>query len=101
MTRKDGLRTGCFAHGALRVRISTMTAYLILLVVFVVLTLGAYLCLRGRWVLAWLRGTLGLGLIVVALLMILYGMDLRYYQVLSEEQPVARVLVNQIDDQLW
>lgn len=78
-----------------------MTAYLILIVGFVALALGAILCLRGRWVLGWLRGTLGLGLVAAAILMILYGMDLRYYQVLSEEQPVARVLVNRIDNQLW
>lgn len=78
-----------------------MTAYLILVIGLLALALGAFLCLRGRWVLAWIRGTLGLGLVALAILMILYGMDLRYYQVLTEEQPVARLLVSQLDDQLW
>lgn len=78
-----------------------MTAYLILVVGCIALVLGAILCLRGRWVLAWIRGTLGLGLVALAILMILYGMDLRYYEVLTEEQPVARILVSRLDDQLW
>lgn len=78
-----------------------MTPYLILLVGFIALALGAFLCLRGGWILAWVRGTLGLGLVALAILMILYGMDLRYYQVLTSEQPVARILVSRLDTQLW
>ena len=78
-----------------------MMAYLILLLGCLAFVLGAVLCLRGRWVLAWMRGTVGLALLVLAVLMIVYGMDLRYYQVLTNEQPVARILITQTGEQQW
>ncbi len=70
-----------------------MIAYLLVLIGILALILGSLLCLRGKWLLAWLRGTLGLVLVGGALLLVFCGRDLRYYQVLVSEQPVARLLI--------
>lgn len=78
-----------------------MSSLLLIVLSAVGLILGVLLCFRGRWFLAWLRGTAGLLLIAAAVLLFFFGMDMRYYQVLTAEQPVARLAVTRLDDQSW
>ncbi len=54
--------------------------------------------LIGRWMLAWLRGSAGLLLLGVAVVLALTGWDFRSYQQISTVSPIATVAFSKIDD---
>lgn len=58
--------------------------------------LGLRLLLRRRWVLGWLRGTVGLVLMAAAVVLAFSAWDLQHYRSLSEEQAVAALAFSQL-----
>jgi hypothetical protein len=61
--------------------------------------LGAWVLLRQRWFLQWLKGTAGLALVGLAVYLSLFALNLYSYSALTEEQPVATVSFRQVADQ--
>jgi hypothetical protein len=54
--------------------------------------------LIGSWLLQWLRGSAGLALLALAVLIALAGWDLRSYQQVNVSKPIATLAFNRIDD---
>jgi len=54
---------------------------------------------RGTWLLPWLRGTLGLGLVIFALLLILIGVDMMTYRQLINDKPLGTISFQKKGDQ--
>lgn len=63
------------------------------LLALIVLWLGARTLWKGPWLLAWLRGCLGVGLLAAALMLGLLGYDFSTYQERLSGQPVAVVSI--------
>jgi len=57
------------------------------------LFLTIYFLTRERWFKQWLRGTLGISLVVFSLLLILVAVNLYTYQQLTSEKPVATISI--------
>lgn len=54
--------------------------------------------LIGSWLLQWLRGSAGLALLALAVLIALAGWDLRSYQQVNAGKPIATLAFNRIED---
>lgn len=67
----------------------------------VVALFGLRLLFNRHWLLGWLRGTIGLTVLVLAVLVGLGAWDLRNYQQILSEQPVATLNFNKLDTQRY
>lgn len=56
---------------------------------------------RFNWVLAWLRGTVGLFFLAAAFVFVYAAFDLSSYEALLTERPVATVAFEKVDDQFF
>ena len=65
----------------------------------VVAVFGLRLLFDRHWLLGWLRGTLGLGVMALAAIVALGAWDLRSYEQVLFEQPVATLTFNRIEPQ--
>ncbi len=65
------------------------------------LVVALRLLLRRDWLLAWLRGTLGLFALFCAFMIALTAMDLRSYTSLSDETAIAVVFVEELGPQQY
>lgn len=54
--------------------------------------------LIGNWILAWLRGSAGLLLLAVAIVLALAAWDIRSYQQVASERPIATLAFSKIGD---
>lgn len=54
--------------------------------------------LIGSWLLQWLRGSAGLALLALAVLIALAGWDLRSYQQVNVSKPITTLAFNRIED---
>lgn len=64
-----------------------------------VLVLSLYFFSRGQWFQQWLRGTLGLSLAALAVLVLLFAANLYSYQQLTAEKPVATLSIEKLQRQ--
>ncbi len=64
-----------------------------------------YFCIklvgRGTWILAWMRGTVAVGLLIIALLLVLTGLDLLSYKQLYEHKPLGTISFAQEGEQSY
>lgn len=67
------------------------------LVALVILLVSLRL-LIGNWILGWLRGSAGLLLLSVAIVLALAGWDMRGYQQASASRPIATLAFSKVDD---
>ena len=61
--------------------------------------LGAWVLLRQKWVLQWLKGTAGLLLVVLAIYMSVFALNLYGYKEYAQEVSVATVSFRESGDQ--
>lgn len=64
-------------------------AFVIVVMALGSLLLAAFILWRPHWIIPWLKGSAGLSLLVVALLLALLAANIHGYRVLSNEEPVA------------
>lgn len=67
-----------------------------------VLLLAALLFFRHpTWIRDWLKGSLGLGLIALALLVLALGWNLRSWEAVAADDPIETVSVSRVGEQQW
>jgi hypothetical protein len=54
---------------------------------------------KGRWIIAWMRGSVGLGLLALAVFMVLVSLDLLSYKQLLSEKTLGTISFSQNDTQ--
>lgn len=69
------------------------------LLALLVLALGFKLLWNRHWLLGWLRGSIGLVLIAVAVMLGLIGWDLHRYRALAHEEPIANLAFTRVQPQ--
>lgn len=62
---------------------------------------GAWILLRQRWFLQWLKGTAGLALVAVAIYFSLFAFNLFSYHQLTTDKPIATVSFRQVAPQVF
>ncbi|WP_075187906.1 multidrug transporter [Teredinibacter haidensis] len=72
---------------------------LIILLSLAAIYFGLKMMGRGRWLLAWMRGTFGIGLLVGAVLLGLLSLDLLSYKLLLENKPLGTISFSKLADQ--
>ncbi|MBZ2187978.1 hypothetical protein K8B33_02615 [Alcanivorax sp. JB21] len=70
-----------------------------ILVSLVLLGLGAWVLLRQRWLLQWLKGTAGLAMLVAAVYLSLLALNLYSYDELNPDAPLATVSFRELAPQ--
>ncbi|WP_101675603.1 hypothetical protein [Alloalcanivorax mobilis] len=73
----------------------------ILAISLVLVLLGAWILLRHRWVLQWIKGTLGLAVLAMAVYLVLVAINLYSFQELNGETPVATVSFRAAGEQAY
>lgn len=74
---------------------------LILLVSLLMVLAGAWILLRHKWVLQWIKGTLGLLIVALAAYLVLVAVNLYGFHELNAETPVATVSFRATGDQAY
>lgn len=76
------------------------------LIALVVITIGAMIAykalgilLRGSWIMGWLRGMVGLILLIIAVALALMAYDIFRYKQIMQEQVIATISFEKIEDQ--
>ncbi len=64
----------------------------------IIILLASLRLLIGNWILAWLRGSAGLLLLCIAIVLLLAAWDVRGYQQVSATRPIATLAFSKIDD---
>lgn len=62
---------------------------------------GAKTLKRFDWFFAWIRGTIGLAFVAVAVLVLIFALDLASYRQLLSEKTVATLSFQKLDEQLY
>jgi len=73
----------------------------ILAISLVLVLIGAWILLRHRWVLQWIKGTLGLAVLAMAVYLVLVAVNLYSFQELNGETPVATVSFRAAGEQTY
>ncbi len=76
-------------------------ACIIIFIGILVLYSALRMLIRKGWMLAWLRGMLGLVLLGASILLVLVAVDLFSYQQLSREKPVGTISFSEIGDRTF
>lgn len=74
---------------------------LILAASLVMVLAGAWILLRHKWVLQWIKGSLGLAVLALAVYLVLVAVNLYGFHELNAETPVATVSFRALDDQAY
>lgn len=74
---------------------------IIFLLAIIAVYLGIKMVGKGTWLLAWLKGTAGLSLLVIAVLLVLISMDMLSYQQVFNEKPLGTISFEKKGDQLY
>lgn len=69
------------------------------LIAFAIVLFGARVLLNRSWFLGWLRGTFGISVVVLAIVLMLAAWDLRSYEQVLAQQPVATLTFNKLQPQ--
>lgn len=69
----------------------TALAGVIILGAIVIVFIAGRLLIKGSWFVGWLKGMTGLGLLVIAVILALSGLDFYSYKQLSKEQNIANL----------
>lgn len=77
----------------------SVAPFLILAISLVLVMIGAWVLLRHKWVLQWIKGSLGLAVIALAVYLVLVAMNLYGFHELNAETPVATVSFRKTGDQ--
>lgn len=72
---------------------------IIILFVIVLTAMVVFLLWRSQWFIQWLKGTLGIGLVVAAIFLLFGLIDLWSYQQLNNEKLISTVSIYQLDEQ--
>lgn len=72
---------------------------IIILFVIVLTAMVFFLLWRSQWFIQWLKGTLGIGLVVAAIFLLFGLIDLWSYQQLNNEKLISTVSIYQLDEQ--
>ncbi len=65
----------------------------------VILAAGLRLLVRGGWLLGWLRGMSGAVIVCLAIVFALVALDIRTYQALTQEKPIATISFEKLGHQ--
>lgn len=74
---------------------------LILAASLVMVLAGAWILLRHKWVLQWIKGSPGLAVLALAVYLVLVAVNLYGFHELNAETPVATVSFRALDDQAY
>ena len=77
----------------------TVLAGLLIVLAFVVILVAARLLIKGSWIFGWLKGTIGLALVAVGVVLALVALDFHSYKQISLEQSVANISFSKIAPQ--
>lgn len=73
--------------------------YLIIAFAVLFVLAGAWVLLKQRWFIAWIKGMAGIVLILLAVYISFFAFNLMSYQALIQDEPIATVSFRQIGDQ--
>ncbi|PCI51957.1 MAG: cation/multidrug efflux pump [Moraxellaceae bacterium] len=76
-------------------------AFFIILIAIASLLFAVFILWRPHWILAWLKGSAGLGLIALAVFLVFLAANFNGYKGLSEEEPVATLSFSQESSQRY
>lgn len=79
----------------------SVAPFLILAISLVLVLVGAWILLRHKWVLQWIKGSIGLAVVVLAFYLVLVAMNLYGFRELNAETPVATVSFRSTGDQSY
>jgi hypothetical protein len=81
--------------------IYTAVAIVLAILALIAAGFGLRLLFNRHWLLGWLRGTFGLVIVALAVVIALGAWDLRSYRQVLSEQPVATLTFNKLDAQRY
>lgn len=79
----------------------SVAPFLILGISLVLVLLGAWILLRHKWVLQWVKGSIGIAVVALAVYLVLVAMNLYGFHELNAETPVATVSFRNTGDQSY
>ena len=79
----------------------SVAPFLIMAVSLVLILVGAWILLRQKWLWQWIKGSLGLAVVGLAVYLVLVALNLYSFHELTEEMPVATVSFRAIGEQSY
>ncbi|HEY9134937.1 MAG TPA: multidrug transporter [Pseudomonadales bacterium] len=65
------------------------------------LVLSGYLLMRGQWFQQWMRGTIGLFLAAIAVILVLVAVNFYGFHQLTSEKPIATLSLERLENQVY